>query len=152
MSTLSNTVYLKSVLILSLLLLLYHPDYLPFFGYFHTIPIRHIPRPWRFKILRKMCTIREPFHQQFSPRYYYLSVLGTNISSNFLFPNTVKLEARLRKSSFSGKTIHSTYSEYVICNFICPACTAHAPCYNVTYGLSGFTIFSHIISQTARFS
>jgi uncharacterized membrane protein YesL len=39
MSTLSNTVYLKSVLILSLLLLLYLPDYLPFFGYSHTSPI-----------------------------------------------------------------------------------------------------------------
>jgi hypothetical protein len=28
-----NTLYLKSVLILSLFLLLYFPDYLPFFGY-----------------------------------------------------------------------------------------------------------------------
>jgi hypothetical protein len=28
-----------------------------------------------------------------------------------------------------------------------PSCTAHAPYYIVTCGLSGFTIFFHIISQ-----
>ena len=73
-------------------------------------------------------------------------VLGTNISSIVLFPKTAKTYARLRKNSFSGEANIITYSDCVICILSYPACSAHAPCSSVTYGLSGCTIFSHIIS------
>jgi len=38
-----------------------------------------------------------------------------------------------------------------VCSLRYPACNAHAPHYIVICGLSGSTIFLHIISQTVRF-
>ena len=56
-----------------------------------------------------------------------------------------------RERIFAVEKLKYTYSECV-CSLSYLACKAHAPNYTVICGLSGSTIFSHFISQKARFS
>ena len=65
---------------------------------------------------------------------------------------TRKIEVRSRNNCCRGKAKSITYPWVCVCSLCYPACNAHTPYYIVSYGLSGPTIFFHIISQTARFS
>ena len=55
------------------------------------------------------------------------------------------IEARSCKHCCRGKAIRITSTECV-CSLSYPACNAHAPYYIVICGLSGSTVFFHIIS------
>ena len=112
----------------------------------HTHPTHDTSMYVVLKFCERCAQIASPFTSGILHVTITYSVLGTNISSGVLFPKTAKLEACLCKNSFCGEAVIITYSKCVICNLSYPACNAHASCYNVTYGLSVCTKFSHIIS------
>jgi hypothetical protein len=59
---------------------------------------------------------------------------------------TCNNEALVRNYCCSGKAIRTTYSEFVsVCSLDYPACNTHVLSYIVICGLSGFTVFFHII-------
>jgi len=61
--------------------------------------------------------------------------------------NVYNIEARSRNHFCCGKAISITYSECVcVCSLNYPACKARAPYYFVICGLSGTTIFFHVVS------
>jgi hypothetical protein len=57
-----------------------------------------------------------------------------------------KDEARSRNHCCRGKALIIKHYAYVFSSLSYPACKAHAPYYIVICGLSGSTIFFHIIS------
>ena len=66
---------------------------------------------------------------------------GINVILGRVCLNTVAVE------------IYKFYLFWVcVCGLIYPACRAHAPYCVAIYGVSGFTIYFHIISKTVRFS
>ena len=59
---------------------------------------------------------------------------------------TYNIEERSRNHCCRGKAVSITYSECVLVAPSYPACKAHAPYYIVIFGLSGSTIFLHVVS------
>jgi hypothetical protein len=63
---------------------------------------------------------------------------------------TINIETRSRNHHCCGKVISIKYFKCVR-SLSFPSCNSHAPYYIHVCGLSGCTIFSHIISNTVRY-
>jgi hypothetical protein len=86
-----------------------------------------------------------------SPRV--IPVLGTsNLNKKGNVRTMFNITERSRNHCCSGKPIGITHSECMFVALVMQTRKAHARYYFVIWGLSGSTTFSHIISQTVRFS
>ena len=72
----------------------------------------------------------------------------TTVNNQYTLVQKQGIQERSRNHCRHGKATNITYSECG-CSLSYPACKAHAPCNTDICGLSGYTIFSHIISQAA---
>ena len=85
----------------------------------------------RFRIFSTECELS----------WWFLTIQAMYVSRN--------IEARSRNHRYRRIAVCIAYCGCV-CSLSCPSCQAHAPYYIFICGLSGCTIFFHIISSTIR--
>jgi hypothetical protein len=94
-------------------------------------------------------TAKKCFKQTHTPLQICILVVSVLLQQDKQYTNNRSNEARSCNQYCCGKAVSITYSQCVfvcLCSLSFPACKAHAQYYIVICGLSGFTIFFHIIS------